>query len=92
MMKAFGALYIFPKIVAAGIAEALITTVVGLIIAVPAYIAYIYFSNRINNILTEIERHSISLVRFLATGEYKLFQQEKTFDYSDLEAIRKEKG
>jgi len=39
----------------------------------------------------EIERHSISLVRFLATGEYKLFQEEGTFDYSDLEAISKGK-
>lgn len=92
MMKSFGSLYISPKIVAAGIAEALITTVAGLTIAVPAYIAYTYFSNRINNIFTEIERHSISLVRFLATGEYKLFQEEETLDYSDLETIRKEKG
>jgi biopolymer transport protein ExbB len=91
MIKSFGSLYVSPTIVAEGISEALITTVAGLTVALPTYIAHDYFSNRINSILTEIERHSISLVRFLTTGEYKLFQEEDTFDYSDLEAIRKER-
>ena len=91
MIKSFSSLYVSPKVVAMGISEALITTVAGLTIAIPTYIAYSYFSNRVNIILMEIERHSISLVRFLTTGEYKLFQEEETLDYSDLEAIRREK-
>jgi len=89
MIKSFGSLYVSPTVVAAGISEALITTVAGLTVALPTYIAHNYFSNRVSGILTEIERHSISLVRFLATGEYKLFQEEETFDYSDLEALRR---
>lgn len=92
MIKSFGSLYVSPTIVAEGISEALLTTVAGLTVALPTYIAHNYFTNRVSSILIEIERHSISLVRFLATGEYKLFQEEETFDYSDLEAIRREKG
>ncbi|HIE27792.1 TPA: MotA/TolQ/ExbB proton channel family protein [Candidatus Poribacteria bacterium] len=91
MIKSFGSLYVSPTVVAEGISEALITTVAGLTVALPTYIAHNYFSNRVSSILIEIERHSISLVRFLATGEYKLFQEEGTFDYSDLEAISKGK-
>ena len=92
MIKSFGSLYVSPTIVAEGISEALLTTVAGLTVALPTYIAHNYFTNRVSSILIEIERHSISLVRFLATGEYKLFQEEETFDYSDLEAIRRDKG
>ena len=92
MIKSFGSLYLSPMEVADGISEALITTVAGLTVALPTYIANNYFANRVNNVLIEIERYSISLVRFLATGEYKLFQEETTFDYRDLEAIRREKG
>lgn len=62
--------------VANGISQALITTVAGLLVALPCYIAYNYFRNRADAVIKELERHGISLVRFLATEEYKFFQTE----------------
>jgi biopolymer transport protein ExbB/TolQ len=43
------------KVVASGVAEALITTVVGLIVAIPAAISYNYFRNRITEVTEEME-------------------------------------
>jgi len=47
--------------VAPGIAEALITTVVGLIVAIPALIGYNYFSNEIAELTVELEEFSSRL-------------------------------
>jgi len=44
-----------PSVVAAGIAEALITTAAGLVVAIPAVIAYNYFLRRVRITMTEIE-------------------------------------
>jgi len=44
-----------PSVVAAGIAEALITTAAGLVVAIPAVIFYNYFLRRAGNIMVEIE-------------------------------------
>jgi biopolymer transport protein ExbB len=44
-----------PSVVAAGIAEALITTAAGLVVAIPAVIFYNYFLRRVGNIMVEIE-------------------------------------
>lgn len=60
-----------------GISQALITTVAGLVVALPCYIAYNYFRNRVDGVMREMERHGISLVRFLATDEYKFFHEER---------------
>ncbi len=91
MIKSFGSLYESPQGVAIGISEALITTASGLLVALPTYVAHNYFTAKTDNLLKVIERHSISLVRFLTTGEYKLFQEEETLDFQDLEAIRRER-
>lgn len=47
-----------PTVVAAGVAEALITTAAGLIIAVPALVLYNHFSRKMNVMLTVAENHS----------------------------------
>jgi biopolymer transport protein ExbB len=47
-----------PTVVAAGIAEALITTAVGLVIAVPALILYNHFTRRSSVMLTMAENHA----------------------------------
>lgn len=44
-----------PSVISAGIAEALITTAAGLVVAVPAVIFYNYFLRRVNTIMNEIE-------------------------------------
>jgi len=55
-----------PSVVAAGVAEALVTTAIGLIIAVPALMLYNYFSRRMGVMLTEAENHTRSLRLALA--------------------------
>ncbi|HEX6791289.1 MAG TPA: MotA/TolQ/ExbB proton channel family protein [Candidatus Krumholzibacteria bacterium] len=50
-----------PTVVAGGIAEALITTAVGLIVAVPSLIAYNHFVRRMNVMLTIAENQARAL-------------------------------
>lgn len=54
-----------PGDLAGGIWEALLTTVAGLIVAIPTFIAYNYLVNRINNFILEMEKASTELVNFL---------------------------
>lgn len=57
-----------PKEVAGGIAEALITTAAGLIIAVPAYLAYNAFTARVQSFVLEIEESSAQLMEAVASS------------------------
>lgn len=50
-----------------GISQALITTVVGLSIAIPALVAYNYFSHKVEELILEIEKHSSALLKKLGT-------------------------
>jgi biopolymer transport protein ExbB len=50
-----------------GISEALITTVFGLFIAIPALVAYNYFNHRVEDLILEIEKHSSHLIKKLET-------------------------
>ena len=54
--------------VAAGIAEALITTGAGLLIAVPAVVAYNVFSKRIDKYVLDIEQTMKDLIEFISLG------------------------
>ncbi len=45
-----------------GISEALVTTIAGLIVGIPAYVAYSYFSRRIDEAMLEMERLAIGLM------------------------------
>jgi len=47
-----------PTVVAAGVAEALITTAAGLVVAVPALVLYNHFANRLNVMLTVAENNA----------------------------------
>ncbi|HHS12511.1 MAG TPA: MotA/TolQ/ExbB proton channel family protein [bacterium] len=48
-----------------GIAEALITTVVGLFIAIPALVAFYFFNHRVEDLILEIEKHTSRLLKRL---------------------------
>ncbi|ANM32465.1 hypothetical protein ABI59_24000 [Acidobacteria bacterium Mor1] len=48
-----------------GISQALITTATGLLIAIPALVAYNYFQGQAERIITEIERESLRVLRGL---------------------------
>jgi biopolymer transport protein ExbB len=50
-----------PEIVAVGIAQALITTAAGLLIAIPAVFLYNYFNSRIEDAAISIEKYATSL-------------------------------
>jgi biopolymer transport protein ExbB len=50
-----------PSVVAGGISEALITTALGLGVAVPAVIAYNILSGRFNDLTLDIETHTLNL-------------------------------
>ena len=50
----------------AGISQALITTVSGLSVAIPALIFHNYFQNRTEALITEIEKRTLRLVRVIA--------------------------
>lgn len=54
--------------VASGISEALITTAAGLIISIPAFIAYNIFARRIEHFLLDIEDTAGKLSEFLLSG------------------------
>lgn len=43
------------KVVAGGVAEALITTVIGLLVAIPSAVGYNYFKEKIQNLMDEME-------------------------------------
>ena len=55
-----------PGDLAGGIWEALLTTVAGLIVAIPTYVAYNYLVSRINYFVLEMEKASTELVNFLS--------------------------
>jgi len=54
-----------PGDLAGGIWEALLTTVAGLIVAIPTFVTYNYLVSRINNFILEMEKASTELVNFL---------------------------
>lgn len=54
-----------PGDLAGGIWEALLTTVAGLIVAIPTFVAYNYLVSRINHYILEMEKASTELVNFL---------------------------
>ena len=50
------------QLLSGGISQALITTVVGLSIAIPTLVAYNYFTDKVENLVLEIEKNSSHLL------------------------------
>jgi biopolymer transport protein ExbB len=69
MIHAFDAIAatdrITPRIVADGVSEALITSLVGLVVAIPGQIAFSYFASRVDRFVIEMEESAVELVDFL---------------------------
>jgi len=57
-----------PRLLSGGIAQALVTTVAGLMVAIPSLIAYRYLRGRIERIVIEIEKDAILLADALETA------------------------
>lgn len=60
-----------PAVLAAAIAEALVTTAAGLIVSIPAIVFYNYFIAEVNRMVTEMESSVSDLVILLAAGKKK---------------------
>jgi len=54
-----------PTIIAAGIAEALVTTIAGIAVAVPSAITYNYFTTRLRNLMVRIDTFTSELIILL---------------------------
>jgi len=64
-VRAAGLNPVTPGDLAGGIGEALLTTVAGLMVAIPTYVAYNYFVHRTNTYVLEMEHGATELVNFL---------------------------
>ena len=58
-----------PRLLSGGISEALITTAAGLMVAVPALVAYRLLRGRVDALALELERETIAFVDWLETRE-----------------------
>ncbi len=56
---------VYPGDLAGGIWKALLTTVAGLMVAIPSFVAYNYLVNRVNTFIREMEKASSELVNSL---------------------------
>jgi len=54
-----------PSALAGGISEALITTVAGLAVAIPAYVAHRYLRGRVEDLVVQMERETMRLMNAL---------------------------
>jgi len=78
-----------PTVVAAGVAEALITTAAGLVVAVPALVLYNHFANKMNVMLTVAENHTRTIRAALSERESS--DENKTASGADSPARGKQK-
>ncbi len=54
-----------PRILSGGIAEALITTAAGLLVAIPALVGYRYLRGRVEGLVVQMEKEAMQLVELL---------------------------
>jgi len=54
-----------PRVLSGGIGEALITTAAGLIVAIPALVAYRYLRGRVDALVIDMEKEAMKLVQAL---------------------------
>jgi biopolymer transport protein ExbB len=55
------------EMMAAGIAQALITTAAGMLVAIPALLAYLYFLSRVDHLITTIDGLGQQVVELIAS-------------------------
>ena len=57
-----------PMLLADGVAEALVTTAAGLVIAIPAMAAYAYYRSRVQSLVSDLETATTQLLALLAAN------------------------
>jgi biopolymer transport protein ExbB len=56
-----------PELLAGGIGQALITTAAGLLVAIPAYLAYMYFLGKTDRLLMEMDSYAQKVVDVISS-------------------------
>ncbi len=69
-----------PRMVAAGIAEALVATAGGLVVAIPAYFLSFYFMNLVGKFLLDMQKSSIHFLDVLGELEEKVAERSQRLD------------
>lgn len=69
-----------PRLVAAGIAEALVATAAGLVVAIPAYFLSFYFMNRVGKFVLDMQKSSIQFLDALGDLEEKVADRSQRLD------------
>jgi biopolymer transport protein ExbB len=69
-----------PRLVAAGIAEALVATAAGLVVAIPAYFLSFYFVNRVGKFVLDMQKTSVRFLDGLAELEEKVAERTQRLD------------
>lgn len=54
-----------PMLLAQGVSQALVTTVAGLLVAIPAMMAYAYFRGRTSRLISDLEKNSADLLTLI---------------------------
>ena len=60
-----------PRMLSGGISEALITTAAGVLVAIPALIAYRYLRGRVERIVVDMEKNAIQLADALERSQHR---------------------
>ena len=66
-----------PEVLAEGISEALLTTAGGLSVAIPAFIAYMYFTSRVDRLIIEIDGLGQNVVSAIASDAWQAKSSRK---------------
>ncbi len=56
-----------PDLLASGISQALLTTAAGLVVAIPAIVVHLYFSSRVDRLITDMDAWSQRVVNAIAS-------------------------
>ena len=67
-----------PELLAAGISQALLTTAAGLTVAIPAIMAHLYFSSRVDRLVIDIDALGQHVVDGVACDTWKDKPTRKT--------------
>jgi biopolymer transport protein ExbB len=67
-----------PEMLASGISQALLTTAAGLVVAIPAIVAYLFFSSRVDGLIMEIDRLGQEVVHAIACDTWVATPARKT--------------
>jgi biopolymer transport protein ExbB len=78
--KAMGSAAGDPRMVAAGIAEALIATAAGLIVAIPAYFLSFYFLTKVSKFMLDMQKSSINFLDVMGDLEEKVAERSQRLD------------